>query len=293
VIENQFGKVTVITWAKSEVKVDAEIKAYGNDDAETQKILDGATVADSKANSTVSYTTTIEKKDGSNSMWGSWSTNGKSFVHKVEINYTIFMPAKNPLSITNRYGGVILPDLDGKLSLNTSYGSLTAKALNNPDNEISMRYSDVNIGSLNGGKLTCSYGNGIKIDAANNLNLDARHISADISKLKSSGTITMHYGDGLKIGDLDKNLKNLNINSEYAGVSLGLDNKENFDFDVTVHNTTFNYGNHDVTVTTKSPDDDARRWVPTKNYKGHLGKGDPAKTIVIKASYYPVNFNLQ
>ncbi len=293
VLDNQYGKVTVNTWAKNEVKVDAEIKAYANDDAETQKLLDQTTVADSKANSTVSYTTTIDKKDGSNNMWGSWSTNGKSYVHKVEINYTVYMPAKNALSLSNRYGGVTLPDLDGKLSINTTYGNFTAKNLTNADNEITLRYSDGNIASLNGGKLNCSFGNTLKIDAANNLNLEAKYISADIAKLKSSGNISMRYGDGIKIGDLDKNLKSLNINADYADVTLGLDSKENFDFDVTVSYSTFNYGNHDVTVTSKSPEDDARRWSSTKNYKGHLGKGDPAKTVTIKSRFNPVNFNLQ
>ena len=41
---------------------------------------------------------------------------------------------------------------------------------------------------------------------------------------------------GLQIGDIDKNMKTLSINSSYAPVKLGsLNGYENADFDVTTH----------------------------------------------------------
>jgi hypothetical protein len=287
-IDNRFGKVTINTWTKNEFKVDVEIKAMANDDEATQKILDGVTIGDSKDGSTVSFKTNIES-NGNNS-WGMWTNGGESRVHKVEVNYTVYMPVKNPLTITNRYGGTVLPDFDGKVVLNNSYGSISAKHLTNPDNEITSRYGSANIEGLTGSDLKVSYGS-LMLGTSDKLNADISYSSAKIGKIKTSGNLQVRYSGGLMIGDLDKNLKSLTVNSSYSSLSVGLNENENFDFDVTVSYGSFNYGDHNINVVSKTPEDGARGWNPTKTYKGHLGKGSTDKLINITSHYGSVKFN--
>ncbi|MBC7398343.1 MAG: hypothetical protein H7289_00245 [Mucilaginibacter sp.] len=286
-IDNSYGKVTINTWAKNEVKVDVDIKAYAIEDDEAQKLLDQTTINSGKDGNTVSFTTAIDREK--NSWWGTSSENGKiTKVRKVIINYVVYMPAKSPLTINNRYGGIILPDLSGKLDIKNSYGGLVAKALTNSDNNIEVKYGSANIGSLANSGLKVAYGS-LQLDQADNLNAEISYSPAKIGKLSSSGTFVVRYGGGLEIGDVGKNLKALSINSSYAPIKLGLLDNANADFDVTVHYGDFLY-NSATNVTSKTPDNE-RGYTSTKNYKGHVGKGNSDKVITIKSTYSNVKFD--
>ncbi len=281
-IDNRYGKVTVATWAKKEFKVDVQIKAYANDDAEAQKILDQTNITDSKENNVVSFETVI---DGSKSWWGTMTNNGKTTVRKTVVSYTVYMPVKSAVSITNRYGLIQLPTLEGKVTINNTYGGLIAQSLTNSD--INVKYGAANIISLAGSDLNLSYGS-LKLDAADNLNAVINHSPAKIGKLSTSGNITVRY-EGLEIGDVDKNLKTLSISTSFAPVKLGSLNDMNADFDVTTHYADFIY-NNSTNVTYKTPTDEKGR-ASTKNYKGHIGKGNADKVITVKSNYGSVKFD--
>lgn len=290
-IENTYGKVTVNTWTKNEFKVDVQIKAYADADGDAQALLDEATIADSKANDLVAFKTTITDTDnGGRHFWGTWTNNGKTSVRKLVINYTVYMPVKSALSISNRYGLTTLPNFDGKLDIHNSWGSLVAKTLTNAGNVISLRYVNANIVSLAGCDLDMAYGD-LVIDNADKLNAQLRYSGAKFGKLSTSGNISVHYGDGVQIVDLDKNLKSLSVNSSYAPIKLNTPAATNADFDVTVHLGNFLYEDNAVSVTTKAPDTETRGSQSTKNYKGHIGKGNPDKVIVIKSNMASVKFD--
>ncbi|MEO6524839.1 MAG: hypothetical protein ABIN91_24350 [Mucilaginibacter sp.] len=284
-INNSYGKVTVNTWNKNEFKVDVEIKGIANEEEDAQKLLDGITINDNKDNGVISFTTKIESQ---NHQWGSWSNNGKSYVNKAVVNYTVYMPSKSALEIKNRFGAVTLPDFKGKLLINTQYGTFTAKDLTNTENDITTRFSDVNIESITGSTLNCQYSNGggVKIGSANNLKFTGVSISADISTIKSSGEISVRYGDGLKINGLDKNVKILNVNSSFAPVTLS--SKNNFDFSVAIRmGGELKYDDDRVKVTNKTPED-SKRFSTTKTYTGYAGKNNSDTKVTINNSYQGV-----
>jgi hypothetical protein len=286
-ISNYYGKINVNTWAKKEVKVDVDIKAYANEDADAQKLLDQTTINSGKDGNVVSFKTDINQ--GGNSWWGTITQNGKvTKTRKVVINYTIYMPAKSALSVNNKYGSVNLPDLDGKLNIKNSYGGLVAKTLTNTDNIIVINYGDANIASMSGSQVNVAYGS-LALDEADNLNATVKYSPIKIGKLNSSGIIDVKYGGGLVINDLGKGFKTLAINSSYTPVKLGSSSTTNADFDVTTHYGDFSYDNT-TNVTSQTPDKD-RGYTSTKNYKGHVGKGSSDKVITIKSSYGSVKFN--
>lgn len=288
-IDNKFGKITVITWAKSEVKVDVQIKVGANDGDKAQKLLDNVTIRDSKDGSGVSFKTYINQNDDDNGSWGNLFGK-KNSVRKMEINYTVYMPAKNPLTITNKYGSTELPDLSGKLNINNSYGSLNAKSLSNPACQIRVKYGSATIGTLTGSDLDVAYGS-LNLGDCDKLNADVSYGSAKIGRITTSGNINVKFSGALKIGEVDKNVKNLSVNSSYSSVKLGVSDGQNADFDITVHYGSFNYGGHDVNITSKTPADGERGFSPTKTYKGHLGKGGSDRTITISTSYGSVSFD--
>jgi hypothetical protein len=284
-IKNLYGKVTVNTWNKNEFKVDVQIKVSTNSAERSQQMLDNVTINDRKNGSAILFETIITKP-GSSWKW----TGEKNSYHKLEINYTVYMPSKNSLAVTNRYGAISLPDLEGKVIVNSSYGSLVAKSLSNNDNTINVSYGSANIENLNISDLDVRYGS-LVLGSADNLNATVSYSSAKIGRIVTSGNINIKYVGGFQIDDIDKKLKNLSLNSSYSSVKLGINNNENANFDVTVNYGSFSYGNHEVNIIKKSPGEGEKKWSPTQNYKGQIGKGNTDKVINIRSSYGDVKFD--
>lgn len=282
-IDNRYGRVTVLTWDKNEFKVDVQIKADANSDEDAQKMLDHVTINDMKEGDNVLFKTEIGSESGS---WMSW-VSGKHSAHKLEINYTVYMPAKSDLNVDNRYGATELPNLSGKLTINSAYGSLSAKSLSNNDN-IQVKYGSASIESLGNCSLEVAYGS-LDLGSADKLSANISYSGVKIGKLHTSGSINLRYTGGFKIEDIDRNMRNLDITASYSSVDLGLSGDENANFDVTTRYGGFNY-NGNVTITSKTPSDDEHGVHFTKNYKGYLGKGNSEKTITINSTYGSVNF---
>lgn len=280
-IDNRYGKVTVNTWSRNEIKVDVQIKVDGSDG---QKTLDNVTISDDKSGSLISFKTNIgEVKSSWMSMLG-----GRHSGSKMEINYTVYMPAKNELTIDNRYGAVEIGNMEGKVTINCAYGSFSAKSMTS-ESSVIVKYGNAEIGNLGSSALEVSYGS-LTIGTADKVMANVSYSGISIDRIKTSGNINLRYGGGLKIGDVDKNMKSLSINSSYSNVDIGLSGDESTDFSVTVHYGDFNYGDHDVTVTDKTPDDD-RKVHFTKNYKGHVGRGNSEKSIEVYSNYGNVRFD--
>ncbi|GAB2984902.1 hypothetical protein GCM10027049_23880 [Mucilaginibacter puniceus] len=280
-IDNRYGKVTVNTWSKNEFKVDVQIQVTANKADDTRKFIDRISINDSRQGQTVFFKTNIDK-ESQPGLFGS-----KNSSRKIEINYVIYMPAQNALNITNKYGNVELPELNGKLVINCAYGNLQAKSLSNPANQIKVSYGDARIGSLKATDLDISYGS-LVLGSVDKLNADVKYSSAKIGTISTSGIINVKYGSGIQISNLDENMRNLMVDAKYSNIKLGLSN-EDADFDVTVHYGSFNYGNHLVNIL-KTENEEKKGFNPTKTFKGHVGKGNIARVININSSYSSVKF---
>ena len=287
-INNQYGKVSVHTWTKNEIRVDVEIKAFESSESSAQELLESVKITDLRQENLISFKTNFEKT--SLNFW-SRVKNGKEERRGVQVNYTIYMPSKNPLEINNRYGSTELDDFIGPVNISSSYGSFSSGKLDNPANQVKVSYGSANIENYSNGNLSVSYG-GLNMALADKVNASIKYSSAKISRLTNGGTFDLSYSGGFKIDAVDKNVKNLIINSSYSGVTLGIDENADFNFDVTVSYAGFNYSNDKINLLnqlTESNSDKAKVWNPTKNYKGRVGKGSDSR-IIIKSNYGGVRF---
>lgn len=286
VIDNRYGNVVVTTWPRNEIKVDVQIKAGAGNSDNAQKVLDNVSISDAKDGNTVSFKTNI------NEIKSSWMSifNGNKGNHHIEINYTVYMPAKNELVIDDRYGAIVLPDMDGRITINSAYGSFKAGLLPN-ESAIRVKYGSADIAGVGTSAIEVSYGS-LNLGTASRLAANISYSGIRIGKLRETGSISIKYGDGVDIKDIDRNMKDLAINASYTNVNIGLNGDENADIAVTVHYGDFNYNNNSVTVTEKSPGDNDRGPHLTKSYKGYLGKGNNSgKNIAINSSYGNVKFD--
>ena len=286
-LSNQYGKIMVNTWDRHEIKVDVQIKAQAQSDDEAQKLLDGVQIIDSKEGDLVSFKTQIERNNGGS--WKIWNWGGNNGKHKVEINYTVYMPAKTDLNVENSYGAIQLPDLSGKVKISSSYGSVLAQNLSNPANEIDGSYGSVKVGTVNGVHLDFSYGSA-EIEECNNLKADLSYGSFKLGKLNGNATFDLSYVGGFKIDEISNSFNKLNIDASYSSVALGVPDSNNFNFDITTSYGGFSYDDEKVAITSKTPADGSHHESSTKNYKGHFGKGGSEAQINIHTSYGSVNF---
>ncbi len=285
-LSNQYGKITVNTWDRHEVKVDVEIKAEASSDDDAQKLLDGVQIIDSKNGDVVSFRTEI----GHNGNSWSFFNMGRSKVRKLTINYNVFMPAKTDLDVEQSYGAIELPSLNGKVKISSSYSSVSAQNLSNPANEIDGSYGSLNVNSVNGARLDFSYGS-VNIEECNNLKADLSYGSFKLGRLKGVAEMDLSYVGGFKIDELANSFKKLNVDASYSTVSLGVPGNNNFNFDITTTYGGFNFSDDKVTVTSKTPPDGSKHQGPTKNYKGHFGKEGTESQVNIHSNYGGVNFD--
>ena len=281
-LDNKYGRVNINTWNKNEIKVDVQIKASASDDETARKLIDAISISDSKDGNTVSFRTNFGT--GNSSIWNLF--NNMNDRHRAEVNYTVYMPSTMSLDLRNRYGSTSLPDLSGRVTINNAYGSLVARALTNSSNEFNFHYCEVNIEEVKGCDLNLSYGS-LKLGTVGRLEANVNYAPIDIEKLNNSGTINAKYGGGVKIGEISKALKNLDIDTKYSSVNIGLKGDESFDFDVTVKYGSFNFDDNRLKITGKSPDD-SRGYHPTKNYKGYAGNSNSNNKISINTTYQSV-----
>ncbi|ASU32402.1 DUF4097 family beta strand repeat-containing protein [Mucilaginibacter xinganensis] len=287
-LSNQYGKITVNTWDRHEVKVDVQIKAEARNDDDAQKLIDGVQISDSKNGDQVSFKTNISRDD--DGFWSLFNFGGRNKKQKLTINYVVYMPAKTDLNVEASYGSIELPDLDGRVKISTSYGSTSVQNLSNPSNEIEGSYGSIKIGSINGGRLDFSYGS-VDIEECNNLKADLSYGSFKIGRLKGSGDFDLSYEGGFKIAEVASSLRRLNINSSYSGASIGISPASNFDFDITTSYGGFNYNDNNVFITSKNPPDGSKHIGTTRNYKGRVGKGSSEARVTINTSYGGVHFD--
>ena len=285
-VNNQYGKVSVHTWAKNEIKVEIEIKAYEASENGAENLLESVNIAELREGNLISFKTNFEKT--SLNFW-SRVKNGQEERRGVQVNYLIYMPSKNPLDISNRYGKTEIDDFSGPVNISSSYGSLTSGRLDNPANQVKVSYGSASIDNFINGNLSVAYGS-LTLNQAAKLNATIKYGKATIAQLSQGGDFNIAYTGGFKIDEVDKSVKNLNINSSYSGVSLGLEEGANFDFDVTVNYAGFNYSNSRVNLVEQiTSSDKPKSWSPSKNYKGQIGKGSDNR-IIIKSNYGGVKF---
>ena len=321
-INNQHGEVKVELWNKNEIKVDITITGYGNSEKKAQELIDNVTIKsaniDNGDGQNISFLTIINSENNS---WGwgnnwSWKNDGKdedcncpNSKRGVEVNYMIYMPKTNALTVKNKYGKTNIAQFSAPLKVASDYGSFTSDRLTGANKDIFVQYGSSNIKQMDDGdlhiaysklnidkadnlKLTNNYGS-VTLDDINNLDGTFQYSSGKIGRINETGKLSINYSDGVQLSELSKTLKSLDIRSNYTAVRLPVSGDVNADFEVTTTYANFRYpqGKLTFTVNPDENDDDDRKmgWQSTKTYKGKIGKGSNTK-ITIRTNYAGVKF---
>lgn len=310
-LDNQFGDIKVNFWDKNEVKVEVSILANATSEERAANFISTVDVQGKKADGTVSIKTTIDREEGNynNNTWN-WK-GGNNEKNSLTIDYKVFMPKNNILKVKNSFGNTFLPSFTSLLMVNQSYGKLIAEDISNPQSDISLSFSKGStIRSMTGGKLKASY-SGIKMERADDLifnnsfgDIDIKEVgklnakisysSGMIGTINESSNLKLEFSGGFKLGELGKNVKELNLNASYSPVNLVLNNNISYDFEVKANYGDFSYPNErGISFTTNSETESKKEnhhFNPVKYYTGKIGKGSANCKIVVNGNFSSVKF---
>ncbi|MBO6880992.1 hypothetical protein [Winogradskyella sp.] len=309
-VKNSYGNLDIVTWNENRIDFDITIKVSGNEAEKVQERLDGIDVEFSASNDLVSAMTNIEKKEKS---WWNW---GKKMNLKLEINYVIKMPISGNVDLNNDYGAINLDKLEGRAKINCDYGKITTKELMADNNELRFDYTNncyfeyIKSAKINADysgytiakaenleiyadysksivevvenvKYNCDYG-ALKIENVNNVEGNGDYLGLRLGNVFKNVDVKSNYGS-LKIDRMASKAKNINIDSEFTGITIGYDAGYNFNFDIDLDycslrdsdgfNFTLKEANHSE-----------------KKYKGYYGSKNSGNMVNIKSEYGSVSF---
>lgn len=128
-IDNRFGDVTCTEWDESAVEIEVVITIDATSQNKIDYILSKIDIDLSGSRDKVSGITTMGSMRGSNSF---------------SIDYFVKMPKTLTVDLSNKYGDLIMGELEGKSKITVKYGNFIARKLLNEDNKIHIEYSDDN-----------------------------------------------------------------------------------------------------------------------------------------------------
>src|SRR5215471_155974 len=120
-IQNRFGELKINTWDKNEVKVDVTMTAKSNSDERAQEILDLISIEDGKDADGVHFKTKIADAKIKNA--------DKGDKQEFNIDYVVYLPARNPLYAENQFGSMTVGDYNGNATFISKFGSFTSGKL--------------------------------------------------------------------------------------------------------------------------------------------------------------------
>ncbi|WP_420318122.1 hypothetical protein [Ekhidna sp.] len=298
-IENKFGKVEINSWEKSEFDIKVEIIGKGRNEERAQRILDAIEIDITESSAEIVFETEISSTKNKNE-------------EGFEINYTVYMPERNPLEIRNSFGDVTMGDRENDLDINVSYGSLKVGDVGGDakikvsfgngsvgriiDGEATIKYSnfeidnanrldleqgfsDIEIGEVVDLELESKYGK-VEIEKAGKIDADAHFTSLDIEELTGSIELDCSYLGDFKIDKLATTFTLVDIDGKFGSYEIGLEEGINADI-----NAEFSFADLKISSDVDATFNYRVKESNKSNYRGKIGKGDPNKIIRIDSSY--------
>jgi hypothetical protein len=242
-ITNKFGEVKINDMGGDSVTIKVVITIDNASENKAKELMNRIHINFEKTGNMVIAETEIEES----------FRNNQSF----SIDYLVNIPKDRELGIVNRYGNVIIADLEAKGSFDVDYGSFTAGNVKVPAGNqllLQVSYGKANIESVNDAKVDIKYsklyadkiGNlqivtkysGIEIGQCESAKMDSKYdaVSLDqVASLKSVSRYTNYkigtlsrsldldsgYGS-VKVEKVDPKFDQIRIVSSYGGISIGL-----------------------------------------------------------------------
>lgn len=310
-VRNSYGNLNLTSWNEDRVMIEVHIKTNGNNE---DKVHDRLNEIDVDFENSASMVSAITRFGDRRNNWG-WKWGKRNNV-SVQVNYTIKLPIKNSVSLSNDYGNIYLDRVDGHAKISCDYGKMEIGQLRGRNNELRFDYtSRSTFEYINSAEIIADY-SGFTVEKAGNLKVNADYTNAVIremgdlnytsdygsmevgsvgsvtgngdyigiklGKVNGSVSVTADYGS-VKIDEMTAKAGDLSIRSDYTGIKIGYHPDYHFDFDITTEYAGVN-GIEDFEVMVR------KEKSSEKYYNGYYGKDNSGNVVQIDSEYGGVTF---
>ncbi len=310
-VRNSYGNLNLTSWNEDRVVIEVQIKTNGNNEERVLERLNEIDVDFENSSNLVSARTLFGDRS---SNWG-WKWNKKKNVN-VQVNYTIKLPVKNSVSLSNDYGNIYLDRIDGHAKISCDYGKMDIGELRGRNNELRFDYtSRSSFDYINSGEIIADY-SGFTVEKAGDLRVNADYTNAvikemgnldysssygsievsDVLSVKGNGdyigvklgkvkgdvSITADYGS-VKIGEMHKDAGDINIRADYTGIKIGYHPEYYFDFEITTEYAGVS-GKEDFEMQV------SKERSSEKYYNGYYGSDNSGNVVYVNSEYGGITF---
>lgn len=316
-VVNKYGNVHVNTWDKDSVKFRIHVKGKAKKYEDAEMMVASTEFSIGGSTSFITAQTAL----GKNVPWikqGISDLKREFGVNKVEVNYEIWMPATNKLSINNRFGDIYLPVMEGDLRVIVNHGDLRIKKVKEAK-KLEMYYGTMTIEEIEEGNIHVQYSDliieeagelslhtnssDVNIEEVDQLAIESKHdkymleevnrITGEcnlshikVKKLAVKIDLTTRYGSVI-VSKVAADFRRVNLTGEYTDYTLNFDEFGNYNFDVILDDgRDFSYPMNGVKVLSDSTFAESSR-----AYSGTGGKGSDSAQVRIRTRNSYVKFD--
>ena len=229
-ILNKYGNVYILPWDEDSIRFEISIKVEANKQSKVEKTFNEIEIDFSESSYYVIAQTVLGNQK--NAFWADVSDFTNSMLKngaKAQIDFTVFIPSDNELSIENKFGNIYITDRNGKAIINLSNGDFQGGRFT--ELELDHSFGNVVIDTIQKGRLTLSYTE-MKLDHAGEIRISSKSSKPNINSFNSirlnSKRDTYFFTDaGMINGDASfsyitiQNLESdLILNTKYGSLSI-------------------------------------------------------------------------
>jgi hypothetical protein len=266
-VQNKYGKIQVVTWELDSVLIEVDISLSESSTSKLRKLKEETSIDFTGTNNYIVAKTVIESESGRIASELKSIGNTISGTNKrIEINYTIHVPAHIDVTLDNKFGDIYIDDLEGEAHITLSNGVLNAGRLQG-NSSISLSFGNGMIRSLSSSKIKLSYSDlvldnvsqldlsskssKLNVDSVNVLKIDSRrdklyfkhveylHGKGNFSQVwvydfLRESELYMKYGK-LTIEHIMPDFSKVYVESDFTDISLYFDRAASPEFDILHH----------------------------------------------------------
>lgn len=257
-IENQFGNIFITEGNTNAITFTITVMVKGQDQKKVQDMANRIDVKFSESRSKVSAKTLFPTNNNLNNE-----------NDKIEVNYTVTVPASIYLQLNNKFGNIYLKDCKQGVDVSLDFGDMEVSRLQADNNNIKLKfgklklqqaknlqlemsYSKAEIGAVS--RLICSdeysstsiqqvdilkstkfvFGKMYLATAGEIETSDVRYSTLSVEQLMKRATIRSLQFSQLDIKNIDTNFENISVGSAYSEVKVELSSEISCNVDLSV-----------------------------------------------------------
>lgn len=262
-LQNRFGQLTIETWDKNEVKVEAHISVSAQTNEYATQIIDRININDELKGETISFVTKVGDNTDNN------NRNGYNGGHEMKIDYIVHMPANAKLYAENNFGPITIGDYSGECELVDKYGTLTAGKLSNAK------------------LLVVEFGKAV-IESIHNSQMNFKYSRIDITKMTGNIKGQFEFCNSVDLA-VDNTIQSLDLKNNYTSLYLVTPKDFSADYEIATNNARVTSKYLAFSEEKSNTMYAGNNYLSNHKYAGSLGKGGGTK-INIRSSFGNIRF---